>query len=300
MRESFGAWRAALHEPPGEATWARIVSLADELHELPSFEAELLPYALELLARLPREIPRRLPFAWMNRVAFGDDDVLDAGGAPVLPGHEPRALLANELELGDGWAHGHFDDFQHYDPDQVGALCASPHLKNIRRLAYEYVTEGNPYSPGPLVDWDGFLTIVAWWASSLDAVQIEGPGDLSELDFTGVTELHVSDPTGMLELEELTQNETIAAVRELTLGGVSSFDAGEGLRDFFSRAHLPALASLRLLSLEDEELARALCDVDLSSLEALEVGLATEEVAALLRAAPWAPRVALSISVPRW
>lgn len=148
---------ALLRTGPSEGTWRRLVEMIDERRAAGEELGPLVEALRRELGRWPAELRRTLPLAWIYRLA--------------ARGRLPEATLANDLVLSDRWAFTHFDDFRplqqtrrhevdfgdEYDgvePDgrtELERLMSSPDLPAIRRLDLSFVSDENPWSPGPMV-----------------------------------------------------------------------------------------------------------------------------------------------------
>ncbi len=145
----------------GEASVEAWTELVEALERRRAAGEDLGAWAEALgpeLSRWPEDVARLLPMAWTYRLA--------ARGAL------PEARLANALLLSDEWAMTRFDDFRpltqcaedEYDIlgdeyDGVEAddrleqerVFAADELRSIRTLDISYISEDNPYTPGPMV-----------------------------------------------------------------------------------------------------------------------------------------------------
>lgn len=117
--------------------------------ELGAWAEALMP----ALSRWPESVQRLLPLEWTYRLA--------------ARGTLPEARLANALLLSDAWAMTRFDDFRPLTPDASDVwddevledgeppsqerIFAADELRSIRELDISYISEDNPYSPGPMV-----------------------------------------------------------------------------------------------------------------------------------------------------
>jgi hypothetical protein len=147
---------ALLRTGPSEGTWRRLVEMIDARRAAGEELGPLVEALRPELARWPEELRRTLPLSWIYRLA--------------ARGRLAEAALANDLVLSDRWAMTQFNEFRplqqpdhavdvgdEYDgvtPDErteVERVLSSPDLSGVRRLDLSYVSEGNPYSPGPMV-----------------------------------------------------------------------------------------------------------------------------------------------------
>jgi hypothetical protein len=158
MPSTRGREFALVRGAPSEAAWDELTAALEARR---AAGEELGPWAEALgpaLAGWPDEVQRLLPLQWTYRLA--------------ARGSLPEAALANALLLSDRWALTHFDEFRpltqreddaydilgdEYDdvtPDartEQERVFQAVELRAIRSLDMAYFSEGNPYSPGPMV-----------------------------------------------------------------------------------------------------------------------------------------------------
>jgi hypothetical protein len=148
---------ALLRTGPSEGTWRRLVEMIDGRRAAGEELGPLVEALRPEVARWPEDLRRTLPLSWVYRLA--------ARGRLV------EATLANDLVLSDRWALTQFEEFRplqqtrdhdvefgdEYDgvtPDErteVERVFECPDLMGVRRLDMSFISDGNPYSPGPMV-----------------------------------------------------------------------------------------------------------------------------------------------------
>lgn len=158
---------ALLRTGPSEGTWRRLVEMIDARRAAGEELGPLVEALRPEVARWPAELKRTLPLTWIYRLA--------ARGRLV------EATLANDLVLSDRWALTQFDDFRplqqtkrhevdfgdEYDgvtPDgrtEVERVFGCPDLMGVRRLDMSYVSDENPWSPGPMVSLESSRELLA-------------------------------------------------------------------------------------------------------------------------------------------
>lgn len=134
----FGLVRGA----PDVETWDALVqAIAGRRaagEELAGLVAALEPE----LARWPASVLRELPLAWIYALSQGE--------------RRPEAALANALTLSDRWAlWASLSEFTPLEDEARERVLAAPELRNVRSLDVAFVTDDNPYSPGPMILLEG-------------------------------------------------------------------------------------------------------------------------------------------------
>lgn len=148
---------ALVRTGPSEGTWRRLVETLDERRAAGEDLAPVVAALRPELGRWPEELRRTVPLRWIYLLA--------------ARGRLAEAALANDLMLSDRWAMTHFrefrplqrergdgvevgDEYAGVTPDErteVERVLSAPDLAAVRRLDLSFVSESNPYSPGPMV-----------------------------------------------------------------------------------------------------------------------------------------------------
>lgn len=254
---------AVLDRAPSAATWNALVKYFDSAPDARKGDVDR---ALRALEAWPERVPRPLPYYWLLRL-------VRSSFAP--------ARLANALCLSDRWALTggvSLDRFVTLTRTQLARLGATRDLPSLRVVDASYQSEGNPYSPGTMLD-DAPSRVEFLRAPLFDRVagldlsgQSIDAGDLCALvrerPALRALSLVASGVDWDTEWAVVLGGGALAQLERLDLG--TALNEAVALRALLNSTHLGGLRELR-------------CELDASSLEAQGIG--HDDFEALLSAA---------------